>query len=255
VGRTTISIEDIPALKWVDLLDFTQLSSTQRSAAKLDILHTIFDDLLVDRPTHVAACIRGYLSAERLSLRYVPELTERQEEAVRVRSEALQLGRRDIQVYISEKMGISQPAVSMLLQRADEVLEAKMLYSAPIFGENIEQGDQLPPAEEARVQAWMLSHPRRCAGYGRPEVKLNGRIIPECKGHAPMNRALCWDCRQVYGTRDSWGEREQWLDFLVRDIAREHRQNAIEAIRRQPQVIEFPEVRATRRREALAKLA
>ena len=88
----------------------------------------------------------------------------------------------------------------------------------------------LPPKEKRLIDAWMMAHPRECAGYGRPAVNLHGARIEACVGTTTRNRPLCYGCLKVYGIAGEW---DNWLTFKVRDIAKEHRANAIADLFRQ----------------------
>lgn len=210
---TIIDYDDWLELRYLDL------------DVKIARLRDLLADRLVNRPAEFAAFKRAYLQSERRLSGNARELTRRQEQALRARSEAMRLGRKDIQAYVARCLGVSQPAASMLLTRADARLEAKMLYSGELF--QIMTEPEYLPQNQQLIKAWMVTHARECAGYGRPEERRGKHVIPACKGETRNNHALCWDCRQVYGFE--WPD---WLHFRVRDIEREYRQAAVDALMR-----------------------
>jgi hypothetical protein len=130
-------------------------------------------------------------------------------------------------------LGVSHQAASRLLREADAKLEAKMLQ---IVSSNVSivDAEQFTPANKQAIERWMKSHPRQCAGDGRPSTRKGSTIIPACHHKVHNNYELCHPCYQVYGNRgDGWPE---WLTAQVNSIRREHYQNAVEAILRAGQL-------------------
>lgn len=176
-----------------------------------------FHDLLVNRPVEFPALFHLFLLAYSNL-----ELTDRQQEALEARTLALQEGRRDVQVAVASQLGISQPAASKLLHRADERLHIKMLYSAPEFHIVDNSTVQWCPTE-AQIKAQMARMDRICAGCGR---SVAGRY------------AVCWQCGETYGrVREEWQVSKDphkpaplWLLQEARRIDAQHRRDAINAL-------------------------
>lgn len=215
-------------LKWVDPEDVDIL---QRLPADLrgDYLSVLFKDFIVNRDhTEVTVCRAGCLEALQ---RHQPALTERQHEALVLYLDASASGRRDRTAYVGQQMGISQRAASGLITRAGEKA-AKMFYIAEFSPYKSSKRDSFPITKRD-VQSWMRSHPRECAGAGRPETYAP-RIeqqVSACLGETRGDHALCWSCYQVYGVRGEWAD---WLIARAAAIAKSHRKDAIEALMRDP---------------------
>lgn len=200
-------------LFWVDLDEHIALSEVQDYQSKIGWLFLLFDDPTVER-IEAAVFVHGYIQAANGN--GARELTYRQELAIRYRSEALRKGRTDIHEYVARKLHIARHTATELLQRADVRLEAKIRHNNELF--QIDNRADITPFPERVIKAKMKSLPRECAG---------GRGIESCKGTCPGDRPICWPCRMEYGIRGEWPD---WLTYRARDIEREHRQMAIDAL-------------------------
>lgn len=214
--------------RWIDHEDWLEVQALA-DELKPGRLREILEDKIVNRSPELKVFIRNYLRAENFVGGKERELTRRQEQAVRARSEAMLRGRTDIHLYVAHELGISRATATQLLMRADEKLEAKILHIADSTPYVLEV-DGFTPASRQVIKKWMKSHPRQCAGSGRPSTRKGSVIIPACEGHVHGNYELCYHCYKVYGNRGSnW---ETWLEKQVNAISREHYQNAVEAILR-----------------------
>lgn len=218
--------------RWVDHEDWLEINDIP-DEFKNARLREILQDMIVNRSAELRVFIRNYRRAENFVGGKARELTRRQEQAVRARSEALLRGRTDVHLYVAHELGISRATATQLLARADERLEAKILHN-DLSTPYIVGVDDFTPADEQVIKKWMKSHPRQCAGSGRPSTRKGSVIIPACEGKVHGNYELCYGCYQVYGNRGAgW---EQWLEKQVNAISREHYQNAVEAILRAGQL-------------------
>lgn len=232
IGDTERIILWLQPWRWVDTEDWLEIKEIP-DEFKAARLREILQDMIVNRSAELKVFVRNYLRAESYVSGKSRELTRRQEQAVRARSEAMLRGRTDVVMYVGHELGISHQAASRLLREADTRLEVKMLQNDPptpyIVGV-----DDFTPADEQIIKKWMKSHPRQCAGSGRPSTRKGSVIIPACEGKVHGNYELCYSCYQVYGNRGAgW---EQWLEKQVNAISREHYQNAVEAILRAGQL-------------------
>lgn len=69
---------------------------------------------------------------------------------------------------------------------------------------------------ERRIQKKMATYRHRCPGYGAHE---------SCEEWSRGDRDLCHPCASHYG---HYGERPDWLEFLIRDNRKLARQQAYE---------------------------
>lgn len=189
-----------------------------------------FYDLLVNRPTEFSAFLRMFLRACNSSPEMRKHLTDRQNEATDAMMEAVKR-KAPVVLYVASKLGIHKSNASRLLQRVTKTHIATLGELVTISNRDSMQS----PLEDPQIRSWMYIHKRECAGSGRPATKVGGRPVVACEGHTIHNHSLCWPCMQVYGK--VFGDWPEWVSFKVRDITREHRQNAIEALYRERKLV------------------
>ncbi len=213
--------------RWVDHEDWLEVLNLT-DEFKPGRIREILQDMIVERGTELAVFVRNYIRAENYVGGKARELTRRQEQAVRARSEALLSGRSDVHLYVAHQLGIKRSTATELLARADARLEAKILHNAQ---ENayISSDVEFTPASKRAIEVWMKSHPRQCAGDGEPSTRKGNLVIPACEGHTHGSYELCHPCYKRFGNRGIWPD---WLYARVNSIRREHYDNAIEELMR-----------------------
>jgi hypothetical protein len=195
-----------------DLLDSTGSLTGVTVHNSLSLLR----DMAVARPTENAAIGRLFHQ----SLKNVPALTKRQQDALLVAQAAAMAGLSPVKL-VGQELKINRHSAHKLLRRIDERMEA-WASSRPLKMETIAQN---APFIYKRRDALDETAVRRVLHKMRVECVACG--APGCR----VDYGLCRHCFEKYGADGERGElTERWLTPLLQMMRRQARQEAREQL-------------------------
>lgn len=188
----------------------------------------VIEMLALDNDTDRGALTKMYFAAHRAVEEPLPHLTPRQREAINMHNRALHLGMKktDAYRYVAWWLEIKPDSAYRLIRRAErremvELAQSELKMSEkPVSFPIVIEAD---PEREANIKKKMLAFARDCPGAGMEQC--SGNVEPDRRHRA----IFCFGCNKLWGDLPV-DERPAWLNIRLRDIDKDLRQRAIEAL-------------------------